>query len=82
MGNTKVPSRSWQAIVGETFRRRDDAGALEAKRQIDRGGAPKVSPTAKLHTFADLIDLHVNDMKEIGKRSDGPSLKSCDAWER
>ena len=74
MGDTKVPSRSWQAIVGETFRRRDDAGALEAERQTDRGGAPKASRIAKLHTFADLIDLHIDDMKEVGERFDGPSL--------
>ena len=72
----KLPSGSWRAVVrrksryiSETFRRKDDAraGALDAERQIDRGEAPKASRTAKLRTFGDLIDLHIEDMKEVGK---------------
>ena len=72
----KLPSGSWRAIVrrksryiSETFRRKDDARAwaLEAERQIDRGEAPMASRTARLRTFNDLIDLHLEDMKEVGK---------------
>ncbi len=55
--------------ISETFRRKDDARAwaLDAERQIDRGEAPKASRTAKLRTFGDLIDLHIEDMKEVGR---------------
>ena len=72
----KLPSGSWRAIVrrkgryiSETFRRKDDARswALNAERQIDRGEAPKGSRTARLTTFGDLIDLHIEDMKEVGR---------------
>jgi hypothetical protein len=72
----KLPSGSWRAVVrrksryiSETFRRKDDARAcaLDAERQIDRGEAPKASRTAKLRTFGDLIDLHIEDIKEVGR---------------
>ena len=72
----KLPAGSWRAIVrrksryiSETFRRKDDARAwaLDAERQIDRGEAPKASRTARLRTFGDLIDLHIEDMKELGR---------------
>ena len=55
--------------ISETFRRKDDARAwaLDAERQIDRGEAPKASRTARLRTFGDLIDLHIEDMKEVGR---------------
>lgn len=72
----KLPSGSWRAIVrrksryiSETFRRKDDARswALNAERQIDRGEAPKGARAARLTTFSDLIDLHIEDMKEVGR---------------
>ncbi len=72
----KLPSGSWRAVVrrksryiSETFRRKDDARAwaLDAERQIDRGGAPKASRTGKLRTFGDLVDLHAEDMNEVGR---------------
>lgn len=72
----KLPSGSWRAIVrrksryiSETFRRKDDARAwaLEAERQIDRGESPKASRTARLRSFSDLVDLHIDDMKEVGR---------------
>jgi integrase len=83
----KLPSGSWRAVVrrkgryvSETFRRKGDASrwALEAEREIDRGETPKASRTARLRTFGDLIDLHVSDMKEVGKapgRSKDATLK-------
>lgn len=40
---------------------------MEAEREIDRGESPRKSKIAKLSTFGDLVDLHVADMKEVGK---------------
>jgi len=68
-GNWRVQIRRKGRYVSETFRRRKDAEewALDAERPIDRGETPssraKVDPT----TFADLIDLHLEDLKEIGR---------------
>ena len=89
----KLPAGSWRAIVrrksryiSETFRRKDDARAwaLDAERQIDRGEAPKASRTARLRTFGDLIDLHIEDMKEVGRaraaRKTPPSPCSSASW--
>lgn len=73
---TKLSSGSWRAqvrrkgrYIGETFLRKEDARqwATEAERQIDRGITPAASRTAKLRTFGDLIDLHISDMKEVGR---------------
>ncbi len=73
---TKLPSGSWRAqirrkgrYVSETFLRRDDARrwAVEVERQIDRGEAPSASRVARLKTFGELIDLHINDMCAVGK---------------
>ena len=83
----KLPAGSWRAIVrrksryiSETFRRKDDARAwaLDAERQIDRGEAPKASRTARLRTFGDLIDLHIEDMKEVGRAPGRPAFtRAC-----
>ncbi|MBB6464994.1 site-specific integrase [Aminobacter sp. NyZ550] len=73
---TKLHSGSWRVqvrrkgrYVSETFLRRDDARrwALEAERQIDRGETPNQSRIARLKTFGDLIDLHIDDMCDVGK---------------
>lgn len=67
--------------VGESFRRRKDAEewALDNERRIDRGETPlsraRIDPTR----LEDLIDLHLLDMKEVGKcprRSKAFSLES------
>ncbi|MCR5876408.1 hypothetical protein LRS10_21035 [Phenylobacterium sp. J426] len=72
----KQKSGRWRAQVrrkghclSETFARREDAKAwvAEAERQIDRGGSPKPSRIARLSTFGQPIDLHVADMKSVGK---------------
>lgn len=52
--------------------------AVEAERQIDRGETPWDSRVARITTFAELIDLHVADMKSVGKtprRSRAATLK-------
>lgn len=61
--------RRKSCYISETFRRKDDARAwaLGAERQIDRGEAPEGSRTARLRTFGDLIDLHTEDIKEVGR---------------
>ncbi len=73
---TKLASGSWRAqvrrkgrYVSETFLRREDARtwATEAERSIDRGLPPAQSRVKRLRTFGELIDLHVADMKEVGR---------------
>ena len=73
---TKLASGSWRVqvrrkgrYVSETFLRRDDARrwALDAECQVDRGETPSPSRTARMKTFGDLIDLHIDDMKAVGK---------------
>lgn len=84
----KPPSGSWRAIVrrksryiSETFRRKDGARAraLDAERQIVRGEAPKASPAAKLQTFGNLIDLHIEGIKQVGR---APGRSSTRRWRR
>jgi integrase len=55
--------------VAETFLRHDHARewATEAESQIDRGRAPIGKRARGTKTFGDLIDLHIDDMKDVGK---------------
>lgn len=73
---TKLSSGSWRVqvrrkgrYVAETFLRHDHARewATEAEAQIDRGNSPVGKRARNKKSFGDLIDLHVNDMKEVGK---------------
>jgi len=51
------------------FLRKADAGslAIETERRIDRGGdLTRVRPR-DASTFGDLVDIHIEDMKEAGK---------------
>jgi integrase len=68
-GSWRVQVRRKGRSVSENFIRYEDAKrwAVDAERQIDRGEAPTVSRIGKLKTFGDLIDLHICDMKEVGK---------------
>lgn len=72
----KLPSGNWRAqvrrkntYVSNTFKSRADADAwaIEAERTIDKGLNPKDVNPQSVHNFADIIDLHVNDMAEVGK---------------
>lgn len=72
----RLPSGSWRAVVrrkrryiSETFKRKEDARswAIEAERQIDQGVAPTSTRVKGMKTFGQLIDLHIADMKEVGK---------------
>ncbi|MFK0688095.1 hypothetical protein ACFX5Q_07805 [Mesorhizobium sp. IMUNJ 23033] len=73
---TKLSSGSWRVqvrrkgrYISETFLRRDDARrwATETERQVDRGETPTKSRIARLKTFGELIDLHIDDMCDVGK---------------
>jgi integrase len=72
----KLTSGHWQVQirlkgrkVTETFIRHDHARgwATDAEAQIDRGRAPSGRRSRSAKTFGALIDLHVDDMKEVGK---------------
>jgi hypothetical protein len=87
---TKLSSGSWRAqvrrkgrYVSETLLRRDDARrwTTDAERQVDRGETPTRSRIARLKTFGELIDLHIDDMCDVGKsplRSKARHLTCCD----
>ncbi|WP_232463916.1 hypothetical protein [Brevundimonas diminuta] len=84
---SKLPSGTWRAqarrkgrYISQTFLKRDDARrwATEAEGRIDRGEVPTPSRSARLRTFGELIDLHIEDMKSVGKaprRSKAATLK-------
>jgi hypothetical protein len=42
---------------------------LEMERNIDRNGSSKPRAVRNVRTFGDLIDLHDEDMREVGKPS-------------
>jgi integrase len=68
-GNWRVQVRRKARYVAETFRRRKDGEewALEMERNIDRNGSSKPHVLRNVRTFGDLIDLHDQDMHEVGK---------------
>jgi integrase len=83
---TRLKSGSWRVqvrrkgkYVNDTFRRRKDAEewALEVERRIDRGEPPLPCRGRDTKTFGDLIRLHQEDLREVGKpigRSKAASL--------
>ena len=67
---------SWRAIVrrkgryaSKTFRLKGQAKdwARDTEFSIDQGGEVTTPASSKLRTFGQLIDLHVRDLKEVGK---------------
>lgn len=68
-GTWRVQVRRKGRSVSETFIRYEDAKrwGVDAERQIDRGETPTLSKVGKLQTFGELIDLHIADMKQVGK---------------
>ncbi len=68
-GNWRVQVRRKTRCVAETFRRRKDGEewALEMERNIDRNGSSEPRVVRNVRTFGDLIDLHDEDMREVGK---------------
>jgi len=68
-GHWRVQVRRKQSYASETFLRHEDARkwAIATERRIDLGEAPRKAATADPTTFGDLVDLHVDDMREVGK---------------
>ena len=74
--HTKLASGNWRfqvrrkgQYVSDTFRRQKDGEewALDIERRIDRGEIVDRGSRKDPRTVADLIDLHVADMTEVGK---------------
>ncbi|MEZ5788555.1 MAG: hypothetical protein R3D62_19200 [Xanthobacteraceae bacterium] len=74
---TRLKSGSWRVqvrrkgkYVNDTFLRRKDAEewAIEIERRIDRGEPLAASGSRDVNTFADVVQLHRDDLKEVGKR--------------
>jgi hypothetical protein len=80
----KLPSGNWRAqvrrkgkYISNTFRRRADADtwALDTERNIDKGFYPKAIIPSSVKTFGEIIDLRVQDMLEVGKKSGDPKTR-------
>src|SRR5258706_8440691 len=72
----QLPSGRWQVQIrlkgrkaSETFLRHDHARqwATDTEAQIDSGRAPSGRRARNAKTIGALIDLHIDDMKEVGK---------------
>jgi hypothetical protein len=44
-----------------------ESWALETERTIDRGLAPTFASLHQVQTVADVIDLHIRDLQDVGK---------------
>ncbi len=80
----KLPSGSWRAqvrrkgkYVSNTFQRRADGDtwALETERTIDKGIDPKAVNPRLATTFGEIIDLQIQDMLEVRKKSIVPKVR-------
>jgi hypothetical protein len=74
---TKLKSGSWRAqvrrkgkYVNESFLRRRDAEewALDIERRIDRGESPTKRARRDAKTFGDLVRLHRDDLRDVGRQ--------------
>lgn len=79
-GSWRVQVRRKGRYVSETFLKRDDARrwATATEAKIDRGETPTPSRAARVRTFGELVDLHIDDMKSVGqapRRSKAATLK-------
>ena len=66
---TPLRCKRWCCLRKCSSIRREDARvwAQDAERDIDRGATPQPSRIARKNTFGDVIHLHIDDMKEVGK---------------
>lgn len=69
-GNWRVQVRRKGKYASRTFLRKCDAEgwAVQTQRDIDQGKRPSQRLRTKAPTFGDLVDLHIQDMVEVGKR--------------
>ncbi|MES2034715.1 MAG: site-specific integrase [Pseudomonadota bacterium] len=68
-GHWRAQIRRKGKVASETFILREDARrwANEAEGRADRGETPAPSRALRAQTFGALIDLHIADMKAVGK---------------
>lgn len=75
---SKLPSGHWRVQIrrrgrsaSKTFRLKTDAErwGLQQELRLESGDTPASSSPAPLKNLASLIDLHLNDMAEVGKAS-------------
>lgn len=69
-GNWRVQVRRKGKYASRTFLRKCDAEgwAVQTQRDIDQGKRPSQRLRTKAPTFGDLIDLHIQDLVDVGKR--------------
>jgi hypothetical protein len=70
-GRWRVQVRRKGRYLGETFTLRKDAEAWarRVQRELDLGLKPVSCKIEGIQTFGELVDLHVSDMKSVGKAS-------------
>jgi len=68
-GNWRVQVRRKGRYISGTFRRRKDADewSLDVERKIDRGETPNARAHSDPTTFGHLIEIHLQDMREVGR---------------
>jgi hypothetical protein len=68
-GAGRVQVRHKGRYVSETFHRREDARrwSTDIESRIDRGETPTSAHARGVASFGELIELHLADMKEVGK---------------
>ena len=85
----KLPSGNWRAqvrrkaqYISNRFRRRADADtwALETERTLDKGIDPKAVNPRTVPIFSEIIDLHIQDMLEVGKKSGVRKVHCLKIW--
>lgn len=79
-GKWRVQIRKHGLYTSKTFHLKSDAEqwARETERKIDRGESHTRRGPSRLRSFADLVNLHIEDMHDVGKqlrRSKAYSLK-------
>lgn len=83
-GRWRVQIRRKGRYISETFRRHHDAEvwAKEDEVRIDQGHRPQRRATKDLKTFGDLVDLHLSDLREIGRVARRSKAFSLDQLKR
>lgn len=87
----KLPSGKWRAQVrlrrqhvSQSFRLKSEAEAWarEAEIAATSGKSPKVARMNEKTAFATLVDLHIDDMREVGKAPRRSKQKSLEKLKR
>lgn len=83
-GRWRVQVRRKGRYLGETFTLRKDAEAWarRVERELDLGLKPVSRKVEGIQTFGELIDLHVSDMKSVGKAPGRSKAFSMDSLKK